>query len=201
MEGLFTSELSSSSSSPCQHIVRSDAMSAQNAEQPRPQLSVQTLSKCQSRTESKMRRHKEIKRGRVKCGRRGNASQRGYPSRHQAALAFPVSSKFAAVSGHTRMDRDRLDTLILLCFSLSLDRSRKSYTSLFLEWLRLGCSNEPYLLWVNDIIKRVEKRKDVFSTKWLEAKQWDWHKAAFFHWDSHLQPPYKQAPPPVAGLR
>lgn len=44
-------------------------------------------------------RHKEIKRGRAQCGRGGNASQRGYPSQHRAALAFPVSSKFAAVSG------------------------------------------------------------------------------------------------------
>lgn len=164
MEGLFTSALSSSSSSPCQHIVSSDATNAQNAEQPQPQPSVQTLSKCHSCTESKMRRHEEIKRGRVKCGRRGNASRRGYPSRHQAALAFPVSSKFAAVSGHERMDRDRLDALILFSCSFSLDRSHKPYTSLFLEWLRLGCSNKPYLLWVNDIIERVEKRKDIFST-------------------------------------
>lgn len=182
----FTSALSSSSSSPCQHIVRSVQRSSDLWLAPNLYRRVNATP----RAKWAGGRHKEIKRGRVKCGRRGNASQRGYPSRHQAALAFPVSSKFAAVSGLWDQKEGQRPPFISPHFRLSLVMPQKIHAALSLEWLRFGVIKKsraailtPLGLWYN---LEGGKRKDAFSKYWLKAKQWDRDTMLNFSIELHI---------------
>lgn len=111
-------------------------------------LASQLLARRRGHAGSKMGsggggQREEIKRGRVKRGRRGNASPTGYPSRRRAAPAFPVSAAFAAVSGRwdtkagTETDRTRSFSRVLVSLRIRCVDPARHFS---LARLRLGCA-------------------------------------------------------------
>lgn len=103
----------------------------------------------------------------------GNAPKRGYPSRHQAAQAFPVSSSCCCQwrvelregMGGGKQVRDSIDQEYTLTFHVSAICGHKAMCS-----GSINCSFGGLSLEVISF-----RRKDVFSKYWIKAS----HRKAF----------------------
>lgn len=122
----------------------------------------------------------------------GNAPKRGYPSRHQAAQAFPVSSEslLLSVEGKTRGLRDSVDLEHTLTLRVLATCGREATTGA----LSTGSSG------VLTLQVTSSQGKDVFSKYWTQASHWKAALHTFLFYNTASTSPMWRLPSPIEAI-